>query len=598
VTTPGGGAPTTTPSWPQRPPFLAPGQWTPGRQRYDLVNDGLVPLCLVGMLWCLASYVFDVRSVLVHGDTPVLRYVLFWFLIAVVGIAKIEALRGGSAIALPYKVGLAVATGLFVLRLSAFDALFAAGGGAGIALLLHGLLFGAIYWGGTAITRDCTVTEETEELAEASLMGNSIPEPGAPTPGLAQRVRPGRSVFRFSVFALAVFGAGQLVLARGEVAVYRSAFLSVVGYVFCALLVLALTSLSGLRLYLLGRRLKPPVTMTAAWLSSALAVVLVVMSAALLVPRRDLRGEDTVMARGIRVTGESRALDRAPVSGVQPGGDDSRVSAGQDADAQHGAPGREPGGSRGQAERSGQPGRDEGRGPGGQAGETGGGDRATSGGGDDAGSGQGGKGQGEGDGQGAGSAEAGGQPEPPPPPEPPVPEGVSTALFWILAALALLALAWGIIRSREGLLGFVRAVLAFPVRLLAALAELLSRLGLRRPVPAGTGGSSAAARRIPEYRNPFTGRGRTGEMTPRELIIYSYGALMALAERLGTPRREDQTALEFAHNLPPRMETIRDEVRDLSRMYVEAEYAPASDLSGHVDRLRQIWVRMDVMASG
>jgi hypothetical protein len=123
-----------------------------GREHYDLVNDILVPLCLVGMLWCLARFLFDVRAVLVSGDTQVLRYVLFWFLIAVVGIAKIEALRGGRAVALPYKAGLALATGLFVLKITMVDALFGGGaGGQAKALLLNALAFAAIYWGGNAI---------------------------------------------------------------------------------------------------------------------------------------------------------------------------------------------------------------------------------------------------------------------------------------------------------------------------------------------------------------------------------------------------------------------------------------------------------------
>ncbi|HQK94763.1 MAG TPA: hypothetical protein PLD23_14735, partial [Armatimonadota bacterium] len=405
----------------------AHGPGDAGRQEYDLINDGLVPLCVVGMLWAFSRFALDVRSVVVAGDAVVVRFVLFWFLVGVVGIAKIEALRGGSALALPYKLGLATATGFFILRYSVTDVLLGdAGGGLGASVLLNSAVFAAVWWGATRITRDCTVFAGTEEQYSQGLLDEAMAraEPGDGL--LPRRARPGKSVFVFSAVALPVFGLGQLVLARGDLGLYRSSYYSVGAYVFFALLLLALTNLSGLKLYLAGKGLRAPRKLVSMWAASALVLTVLVMCLAVLMPRRDLRSEDTWIARGLRVSEFNAPQPRmAPVSGTaQPRAAPRVWRADEHSRAQrsaHGSPRRGESGSEGRSERG------ESAGP-----EP---DGAANGGGQGAEPGAGGQ-EGEGEGAGAGRGE-GNQPSQPSAPEPPpLPNELMTVLEWLLIALA------------------------------------------------------------------------------------------------------------------------------------------------------------------
>lgn len=557
-----------------------------GRQEYDLINDGLVPLCIVGMLWAFSRFALDVRSVVVAGDAAVVRFVLFWFLVGVVGIAKIEALRGGPALALPYKLGLATATGFFILRYSVTDVLLGdAGGGLGASVLLNSAVFAAVWWGATRLTRDCTVFAGTEEADSQGLLDEALASAGSGNGTLPRRARPGKSVFAFSAVALPVFGLGQLVLARGDPGLYRSSYYSVGAYVFFALLLLALTNLSGLKLYLAGKNLSPPRKLVSMWAASALVLTALVMLLAVLVPRRDLRSEDTLVARGLRVS-ELNAPQPplAPVSGTaQPRGaprvwrPDERSRANPSRD---GSPRRGESGSEGRSER----GESAGPEPDGNA----------NGGGQGAEPGSGGQ-EGQGEGAGAGQGEGGQPSRQPPPPPPPVPSELMQLLTWLLVALAAAALVWALIRRRQSVWAALRALAQLPSRVAAALGALLSRwMGGRGRAPRGPRDRGT---RIPVYTNPFGSSAEAASMSAHELIAYTYGALMAQADRLGTPRRADQTALEFASDLPQPLRPLRDEIRDLTRMYVEAEYAEGTDLARHRERLERIWCRLDDLAA-
>ncbi len=241
------------PSEPPKPTTDHPESvWVPGARSFDPVNDVVVLALLVVMMWCFGSYAFSVRRALYPMGQSLLEFVFLCFLVGVVGISKIRSIHGNDAVSMPYIIGLAFAVFVFVARFT-LGIGGITGSGTGMMAFLTNLAVFAVVWAGVNwICRDCTVDPETEETASASMF-DLVPE---------DRRRPGRSVVVFSLLAAMVFGLGQLVLARANRQAYEAGYLSAAAYTGSALLVLALTNLSGLRLYLAGRLLKPPSGMT------------------------------------------------------------------------------------------------------------------------------------------------------------------------------------------------------------------------------------------------------------------------------------------------------------------------------------------------
>jgi hypothetical protein len=52
------------------------------------------------------------------------------------------------------------------------------------------------------------------------------------------------------------------------------------------------------------------------------------------------------------------------------------------------------------------------------------------------------------------------------------------------------------------------------------------------------------------------------------------------------------TPLEYARNLPGPLRPLGQEAKELSSLYVRAEYGPESDLAECQGRVREIWDRM------
>lgn len=521
--------------------------WVPGTRAFDPVNDALVPGLLVVMMWCFGSYVFSVRGVLFPIGQSILQFVFFCFLVGVVGIAKIRSIRGNDAISMPYIIGLAFAITVFVARFTRGVGGIA-GSLTGALAFLSNLAIFAIVWAGVNwISRDCTVDPETEETASASMF-DRVPE---------GRRRPGRSVAVFSLLAAAVFGLGQLVLARANRGAYLAGYLSASAYAASALLVLALTNLSGLRLYLTGRGLRAPSGMVGAWIGLSVLVIAVSLGAAWLIPRSGGYAGESVFARGdshdaggggsrygaasgIGHRADARTLHpdqrggRTPGQGTGPGGDaTTEGQAGRSGQGSSGTP--TPGGST------------DGQGPGdGTSGESQQDPSSTQ---DSREPRQGQRGEA----QGALGL--------------PMLDPHMQVIAWILLALLALIALFYLIRF-----------------LIRVLARLRGRATFQWPElhwPWHRGRLTA--------RNPFADTRALDRLAPREQVLYCYGALMTLADRYGCPRAPSLTPLEFARDLPGPLSSLQTEVRDLSNLYVRAEYAPASDMAEYAPRVREIW---------
>ncbi|MBD3175504.1 MAG: hypothetical protein GF320_09995, partial [Armatimonadia bacterium] len=274
---------------PQPDPAKAPDSvWVPGTRSFDPVNDAVVPALLVAMMWSFGSYALSVRMALFPTGQSLLQFVFFCFLVGVVGIAKIRSIKGNDAVSMPYVIGLAFAITVFVARFTLGVGGIAGSYGGALAFLSNLAIFAVVWAGVNWISRDCTVDPETEETASASMFD----------PVSDDRRRPGRSVVVFSLLAAMVFGLGQLILARANRSAYESGYVAAAAYAGSALLVLALTNLSGLRLYLSGRLLRTPSGMVGAWAALSLLLVAIALGTAWLIPRSGGHAGESILARG------------------------------------------------------------------------------------------------------------------------------------------------------------------------------------------------------------------------------------------------------------------------------------------------------------
>ncbi len=159
----------------------------------------------------------------------------------------------------------------------------------------------------------------------------------------------------------------------------------------------------------------------------------------------------------------------------------------------------------------------------------------------------------------------------PPSAEPPGIAGLEELARPLLIALGALALL---------------AVIAFVVR--AVLKGGRPRLVLPRLPRLFRRGSGSE-----EFRNPFADANGLRDMPPREVVLRTYSAFMSLARICGCPRPPHKTASEFLSELPANLAGLRGEARELSRLYLQAEYATDHDFSDDLPRLGEIWNRLE-----
>jgi len=542
---------------------------TPGARSFDAVNDLIVPFLLVAMMWTFGNYALSVREALFPSANELLRFVFFFFLVGVVGIAKIRSVKGNDAVSLPYIAGLAFAVTVFIARFTVDMGGIAGSMSLPLSFLGNILTFAAVWGGVNWIARDCTVDPATEESAAASMF-DPVPH---------DKRRPGRSVVVFSLLAALVFGLGQVILARANREAYTSGFAAALGYAASALTLLALTNLSGLRLYLASRLLRTPSGMVAYWAVFSLAIVAISLGIAWIAPKSGGYAGESIFARSsLPADASGPATSRGLVSGtrtrddawaLRPAGDPGASTAGGTR-ATGGAASRDVGGEGS----SGEGGRNPVEGSGGAQGAG----QAEDQQGDPADAGANGEPRPGGD----RSGDRGRRPDRPtrgtsgdPSAAPPMPEigSIDEILeFLVLAAIVAICL-----------------VLLF--MLFRWLARAARRGQFRVRLPSFR--FPWSARRPAELVNPFANRALLSSLSPRDLVLRTYAGFMALAGICGCARKPCVTAGEFLQALPQPLLPLRDEAKDLSGLYVLAEYAAEADLEESVPRLREIWDRMD-----
>jgi len=550
--------------------------------QFDWLTEVAIPICVFGLLGSLLYYLIEVRATLA-GQYSVgpLRWVVFWFLLACIGITRIRTKYGGAAIAGYYTAMLAGAIALFVWVYTGRAGAFYGGaneGGHWQALLFNWALVGVVWWAAHAVTREATLEENVRSQLEGGLWTLLAdewqypdPEDREPDEDVDQaKVRPrhpGRLVLWVSLAALLLFAVGQRTIG-GEGQHARVAFWCMSAYLLFALLLLALTNLSALRMQVRRRGISLAPAVTPAWIvtSAILVVAIVIFSARM--PRSPTPAGETriVQVPEWLSDAERPGVEEGPAEGLGPRGD---------------RPGGEEQGAGGEgAEDEAGPGEEDGEGGGGQEGEDEGVGAAA--GTDGAAGGGEGRGEGEGSGGGEGQGESDATPAPPSP-RPTWGVDPSRLLMWLLlaaAALAVLYLMW--VHRRRIAAGF-RALGASIAMAWRRFLAWLSRLGL--PVRGGGGPVNLPA-------DPFVdifGQGLAADLAPSEVVKYVYRAFQVYAARGGHPRAEDQTALEFLRSLPESLKLPDRAVERLTRAYVLATYSPRAVTEAQVRGARETW---------
>ncbi|MGD9497920.1 MAG: DUF4129 domain-containing protein [Armatimonadota bacterium] len=565
---------------PERPPLPS----------FDWLTEVAIPACVFGLLSSLLYYLIEVRSTLAGAESVgPLRWVVFWFLLACIGIARIRTKYGGAAIAGYYSALLAGAIFLFVWvytgRAGAFYG--GAGGGQLMALIFNWALVVVVWWAAHAVTREATLEENVETQLEGGLWtllaeewkypDAEEREPDAQVDHAKVRPRhPGRLVLWLSLAALVLFAVGQRTIGS-EGTHARTAFWCMSLYVLFALLLLALTNLSALRMQVRRRGISLAPAVSPAWMITSTLVVIAIVLFSALMPRSPTpAGEPRYVQVPQWLTDSQRpGVQRGPAQGLGPEGRAPGEGKHEGPSPEEG--GEQPGPGQDEGERGGRRGEDEGEG--------GGIGRSLAW---TQGEGQGrgrGEGQGEGEGREAQSGDGeqpqfGGQ----------LPD-LARLLLWLLLLAAAIATVYFVWMHRQAVREALRALWRLPGYLAQALLHVLDRVAAwlgRLGLPAW--GLRRRIGNLPD--DPFVdifARGLDADLPAAEVIRYVYRAFQVYAARGGCERRDDQTALEFLRALPPHLYLPDRAEERLTRAYVLATYSPHEVSAAQVRGARQTW---------
>ncbi len=580
----------------------------------DYVVIAISPVLIMTLVGSLAFFLLELTY---HGDFELrMKWILFWFVLAAVLVARI-AIEQGREYASLFGLALTAAVGLATARL--VD-----------QFLLGWLLLGITWWCTWKLTFDCTLIDDREDASGEGLLqaaGLDAPadarnpaNPGAEPEKRRKVHAPGKWVVYFSLAALPLFGAGQLVIPARDTAARAYGFQLLAAYVASALGLLLTTSFLGLRRYLRQRKLQMPAAMTRSWLAMGAGLALAILCLALLLPQPE--GEYSVNALVDKVDSQLHEAsrfavvpgDRAKGDGRRIGDQDPKADKAGNAQAKNpqspdksdqakpgdgGSPGKS---GSGKSQGNQKENKSGGRGDSKEKGKAQGGNQSDE------------KGQGARRDQGQNRDGENRQPadrqaavRPPketqngdqratPPASPPSGSAIGS-LFQFLAG-AFKWLIYGAI-AIAAVIFLTRHWSRFVEMLAKFWAELLAAFGGKRPDERGTSDEAAAAPadaiRFAAFENPFFS-GAAGRMPPAQLVRYTFEALEAWARERVVARPPEQTPLEFAQELGRREPALAKDVASTAELYVRVAYARKNPSRESVAVLERLWRRMGMGA--
>lgn len=471
---------------------------------------------------------------------------------------------------------------------------------------------------------------------------------------------PGMWVVYFSLAALPLFGVGQLFIPATRINGRSYGFLLLAVYVASALGLLLTTSFLGLRRYLRQRKLQMPATMAVTWIGMGTGLAIVLLLLAVLIPRPQ-GGEYTLTAMVDKIDARAREASRQAILRDERREDEARRAAEQERKAEqqqnkqkNDQKGQPPDDNQGQkkaqqdqlaqadapanaaAKAAAKPEAGGRREPAGDApAKADAKNDAKAEGGTKPGQ------QPDGDAKNQPNAEDRGEPKPPQKPDPDAekarpgepprkdekpaakqpekpnqpdkkagpdankltpPTPPTSTMTSLMAGLAPYV-KWMI----YGVMGAAAIFVAIRhwSRLVAILAQLwadfLSLFGFG---PGSAVGGAAdeqgtmGTERLPfsAYEDPFT-TGAARQMTPAELVVYTFEALEAWGREQVIERPPEQTPLEFAQELGRRQPAASKDFSATAELYVQVAYARKNPPKEGVEIIERMWRRMRV-ASG
>jgi Domain of unknown function (DUF4129) len=554
----------------------------PRRPRKTLADYLVVGASPVLIVLLVGSLVFFLIQVFYRGGMAGgLRWVMFWFVLAIVLVSRI-GIEQGPGHAAVYGLALAIATWLYLVRTHP-------------AYLLGVVLLAIVWWCANRLTRDCTLIDDDADASGRGLLelatertrgkqnwpgpedlpGDTAQRRGRvanPVGGLRGRTprlartdgrreggasphAPGLSVIYFSLAALPLFGIGQVLLPAGDTDGRRVGFGLLVVYLAAALGLLLTTSFLGLRRYLRQRYLRMPAAIAFGWVQFGAGLAVAVLLLALLLPRP---GADyTWRTLAYRI--------------------DSRLRRASEVAMRFNPPGKGSGAPGNQAKPIGH---QEGSGPATGAPVTAG-SRAGSH-------------------RSAGPAES--QPQPaggPSSVSPGAMSGQAARSYRMLRRLlvvagVLLVLTW-LVRHRRMLLEIVRSFL----QSLAELFRTLMGFSLQPRASRPTGSKQAPMKRHPfaSYKNPFaTGKDRVWR--PEAVIAYTFEALQAWAQEQGIELQAPRTPREFCDDVGDRFPEVASGAHQLAYLYGHAAYGRRLPERCDLEPVRELWRYLSASVAG
>src|SRR5262245_41550544 len=268
----------------------------------DTLVAAIEPALIMIMVGSLMFFLLDTWY-----EGPVLdrlRWILFWFVFAIVLITRVS-MRIGSELAKGYGVALGGSVAVVASVLAGFQ-----------PFLL--LVLGVVWWATHKLTFDCTLLDEDQDAGVGLLQESGLDPPvpagaGGPDstagsghdpkamdtsllpdrpwwkawgrdPDEAHRPHaPGVWLIYFTIASLPMFALGQWLVPAVEEDRRAWLFLYFLAYIASGMGLLLATSFLNLRRYLRRRKVKMPAAMTATWLSTgSIRIVGLTMAAAVL----------------------------------------------------------------------------------------------------------------------------------------------------------------------------------------------------------------------------------------------------------------------------------------------------------------------------
>jgi hypothetical protein len=510
----------------------------PNKTVADYMIISISPVLIMLLVGSLCFFLIEVffRGAAIGS----VRWVMFWFVMAVVLVSRI-GLEQGTNQAMIYGVALAGATWIYLIRIHP-------------AFILGMILLGIVWWCAHKLTWDCTLIDEDEDSSGGGLLqtvgdGKHFKQFGrksAKTPGAKIERKqkpvtphpPGLWVIYFSLAALPLFGIGQMLLPGDDMAARHMGFTYLFVYVTAALGLLLTTSFLGLRRYLRQRYLQMPGMIAFGWIRFGVGVAAFVLVSALLLPRPG--ANDAWQALHYHVDYKLRQASEYAAR-FSPHGKGQGSSGNE---TQNSEPSKNPTGVS-------LPHADSGQSPG---------------------SGENGTVQN----QGAQSQQQ------------PSTKRAGQFYHWfkiiLLLAVAMLA-AWWIICKRDLIFQIMRSFVAA----LKQFFKDLFRFGTTSNEKVATTKNQQAGRSIfASYRNPFL-LGQHSTWTLEQLVVYSFEALQVWAEEQGFKPRPEQTSREFCVELGGRFPEIIPELSALSFLYSHAAYGMSVPVDCDLEPIKKLW---------